>query len=68
MIPLRDKGYNRTKSWAKTYTKNEIDYFIGIDIESDDVYVLPIERIDGYKRSISCNVVADCKNNFELFN
>lgn len=35
------------------YTKDEIDYFIGVDIDTEDIYILPISIVEKFKSSIA---------------
>lgn len=37
------------------YTANDIDYFIGCDLETEDLYIVPISTIENVKSSISIN-------------
>lgn len=49
----------------KLYTKDDIDYFVGVDLESKDLYILPISFSSQYTSSISINSCVNYKNNFE---
>lgn len=49
----------------KLYTKDDIDFFIGADIESNDLYILPISFSSKYTRSVSINSCQEFKNNFK---
>lgn len=49
----------------KRYTKEDIDYFIGVDIEEDVLYILPISFSSNYASSIAISKCAQYKNNFE---
>ena len=49
----------------KLYTKDDIDFFIGADIESNDLYILPISFSSKYTRSVSINNCQEFKNNFK---
>lgn len=46
------------------YTKENIDYFIGVDVDMRDLYILPVSFSSQYKRGISINSCASYKNNF----
>lgn len=48
-----------------TYTDQQIDLFIGVDIEEKNLYILPIEFSSQYRSSISINKCQLYKNNFE---
>ena len=45
------------------YTSNDIDYFIGCDLETEDLYIVPISTIENIKSSISINRCSKWKNN-----
>lgn len=49
----------------KQYTSNDIDLFIGVDIETEDLYILPVEFSSRYSSSISVNSCNEFKNNFK---
>lgn len=48
----------------KRYDKNDIDYFVGVDIDTDDIYILPIEFSSNYSSSIAVSKCLNYKNNF----
>lgn len=48
----------------KLYTEKDIDYFIGVDINTRDLYILPISFSSKYKRSVSVSNCIIYKNNF----
>ena len=50
----------------KTYTKSDIDLFIGVDLDLEDIYILPINFVSKYANSIRINKCAQYKNNFNL--
>ena len=45
----------------KHYTREDIDYFIGVDVDTRDVYMIPIEIIEQYKNIISVSKVQEYK-------
>lgn len=47
------------------YTKSDIDFFIGVDLNTEDLYILPVEFSSTRKSSISIAVCQEYKNNFE---
>lgn len=47
------------------YTKNDIDFFIGVDLNTEDLYILPVEFSSTRNSSISTAVCQEYKNNFE---
>ena len=63
-IPVRKVSHNMGEYKLKRYTKEDIDYFVGVDVESEDVYIIPIEFFSRYSSSISVNTCSKYKNNF----
>ena len=49
----------------KRYTKDDIDFFIGADLENEDLYILPIVFSSKYSSAISIKNCQPYKNNFE---
>lgn len=64
VIPVRKISHNMGEYKIKRYTKEDIDYFVGVDVESEDVYIIPIEFFSKYSSSISVNTCSKYKNNF----
>ena len=64
-IPVRKTCNNRTGSRTYLYTAEEIDYFVGVDLDTEDVYMMPVEFSSQYKGSISLGAAEEYKNNFE---
>ena len=64
VIPVRKISHNMGKYKIKRYTKEDIDYFVGVDVESEDVYIIPIEFFSKYSSSISVNTCSKYKNNY----
>ena len=64
LIPVRKISHNMGEYKIKYYTKNDIDYFIGVDLETEDLYILPIEFSSQYKSSIRLSSCEIYKNNF----
>lgn len=50
---------------VKYYTDKDIDYFIGVDLDFEDLYILPIKFSQQIKSSISINRCIKFKNNFK---
>ena len=64
-------------SWSKSYQEKykvhlydetEIDFFIGADIHTNDIYIVPIDIVKQYKSCISLKTLQPYKNNFDLLN
>ena len=71
IIPVRKISHTMGEYKINLYTKEDIDYFIGVDVDTRDLYILPISFSSQYKRGININSCIDYKNNFiqmELFN
>lgn len=64
VIPVRKISHNMGEYKIKRYTKEDIDYFVGVDVESEDVYIIPINFFSKYSSSISVNTYSKYKNNF----
>lgn len=64
VLPVRKISHNQGEYKIHHYDATEIDYFIGSDLETDDLYVVPIEFIVQYKSSIGINTLEPYKNNF----
>lgn len=64
-LPVRKIIYNRTKNVQYHYTKEDIDYFLGVDLDTEDIYIVPIDITQKYASSISVNTLQFYKNNFD---
>ncbi len=60
-IPVRKVSHNMGNYKIKHYTREDIDYFIGVDVDTRDVYMIPIEIIEQYKNIISVSKVQEYK-------
>lgn len=65
-IPVRKISHNMGDYKISTYSSREIDYFIGVDVDTEDVFVIPIEVSEQYKSAITTTTVDRYKNNFNL--
>lgn len=65
LIPVRKLSHNMGEYKIKRYTKKDIDYFVGVDIDTEDLYILPVEFSSKYATSVSINSCQKYKNNFE---
>ena len=63
-IPLRKISHNMGEYKIKRYTKEDIDYFVGVDVDTEDIYILPIDFSSKYSTSISITSCSNYKNNF----
>lgn len=65
-LPVRKIEHNYKKHTTHLYTSEEIDFFIGVDVNTDDIYIVPIDFSSRYKSSISIRTLTPYKNNFSL--
>lgn len=65
IIPVRKISHNMGEYKIKRYTKDDIDFFIGADLENEDLYILPIAFSSKYSSAISIKNCQPYKNNFE---
>lgn len=65
-LPVRKISHNQGEYKIHHYTPNEIDYFIGVDIDEEVLYVVPIDFVIKYKSSIGIKTLEPYKNNFNL--
>ena len=64
VLPVRKINHNHNEYKVYHYTKQDIDIFVGVDIENEDLYIIPISFIETIKSSISINKLGEYKNNF----
>lgn len=64
VLPVRKISHNQGDYKIHHYDATEIDYFVGSDLETDDLYIVPIGFIVQYKSSIGINALEPYKNNF----
>lgn len=64
LIPVRKISHNMGEYKIKLYTKEDIDYFIGVDVDTEDLYILPVSFSSKYKNSIRISNCSIYKNNF----
>jgi len=65
LIPLRKISHNMGTYKIKTYTSEDIDFFVGIDLETEDLYIIPVSITSAYNNSISIKKCFNYKNNFK---
>lgn len=66
ILPVRKINHNHSEYKIYHYTKEDIDFFIGVDIEIEEIYVCPISFIKQYNSSVSISKLQEFKNNFNL--
>ena len=64
VLPIRKISHNQGQYKIHLYDKTEVDYFIGVDIDTEDLYIVPIEIIMNYKSAIGIKNLEQYKNNF----
>lgn len=62
---MRKISHNMGEYKVKLYTEKDIDYFIGVDLDTKDLYILPVHFSSQYRSSIGVNSCQDYKNNFK---
>ena len=63
-LPVRKISHNQGQYKVHHYTSNEIDYFVGVDIDTEDIYIVPISFSSQYSSSIGLKALEPYKNNF----
>lgn len=63
-LPVRKISHNQGQYKIHHYTSAEIDFFIGVDVETEDIYILPIDFVSKYTSSIGLKAMQPYKNNF----
>ena len=63
-LPIRKISHNQGEYKIHFYTAEEIDYFVGSDIENEILYIVPINFVQKYTSRISENTLQVYKNNF----
>ena len=63
-LPVRKISHNQGEYKIHLYTADEVDYFVGADVETEDLYIVPIDFIANYRNTISVNKLQSYKNNF----
>lgn len=56
-IPVRKAQYNRRKIWNTYYTPEDIDFIIGVILETGDLYCFPVAITQQFKDSIWVNPI-----------
>ena len=64
ILPVRKISHNQGEYKIHHYTSDEVDFFIGVDIETEDIYIVPISFIEQYKSNVSVSKLELFKNNF----
>ena len=65
-FPVRKITHNQGEYKIKLYSQDEIDFFIGADLETEELYIVPSSFSSQYKSTISTNTLKPFLNNFNL--
>lgn len=64
ILPVRKISHNQGEYKIHHYTSDEVDFFIGVDTDTEDVYIIPIDFVEQYSSAISISKLEPFKNNF----
>ena len=64
ILPLRKINHNHNEYKVYLYTKKDIDIFVGVDLETEEIFICPVDFIENYSRSIGVSKLQEFKNNF----
>ena len=65
-LPVRKINHNQGEYKIHLYNIDEINFFFGVDLDTENIYVVPIEFSSKFKSSISINTLKPYLNNFDL--
>ena len=65
VIPVRKISHNMGEYKIKRYTKEDIDFFIGADLDEQCLYILPVEFSSKYATAVSIKNCQEYKDNFK---
>lgn len=63
-LPVRKISHNQGEYKIFRYDASTIDFFIGVDVDNEDIYVVPISFSSKYRSVIGYTVLQQFKNNF----
>lgn len=66
VMPVRKLSNNRGTNKQKHYTKDDVDFFFGVDLKTNDIYVVPISIVIKYNSAISISSLEQYKNNYNI--
>lgn len=64
ILPVRKISHNQGEYKIHHYNANEIDYFVGSDLDEECLYICPISFVSQYKSAIGETALQSYKNNF----
>ena len=65
-LPVRKISHNQGEYKIFRYDASTIDFFIGVDIDTEDIYIVPVEFSSKYSTSIGYRTLQPYKNAFDL--
>ena len=65
-LPVRKISHNQGEYKVFRYDASTIDFFVGVDLETEDVYIVPVEFSSKYSSSIGYTKLQPYKNTFNL--
>ena len=65
-LPVRKISHNQGEYKIFRYDTSTIDFFIGVDLDAEDIYVVPVEFSSKYSSSIGYRTLQPYKNAFNL--
>ena len=65
-LPVRKISHNQGEYKIFRYDASTIDFFIGVDLDAEDIYIVPIEFSSKYSSSIGYRTLQPYKNAFNL--
>lgn len=65
-LPVRKISHNQGEYKIFRYDASTIDFFIGVDIDTEDIYIVPVEFSSRYSSSIGYRTLQPYKNAFNL--
>ena len=65
-LPVRKLSHSKTTHKVFLYSKKDIDLFCGVDLDTEDIFLVPVEVTEKYTAQVSLTVLEKYKNNFIL--
>ena len=65
-LPVRKISHNQGEYKIFRYDASTIDFFIGVDLDAEDIYIVPVEFSSKYSSSFGYRTLQPYKNAFNL--
>lgn len=65
-LPVRKISHNQGEYKIFRYDASTIDFFIGVDLDAEDIYIVPVEFSSKYSSLIGYRTLQPYKNAFNL--